>query len=281
MESGENSRTNASPAVFALQGKGKFKFKNWQGPNIPVWTYVPASNDISKLPILIVMHGTNRDADRYRNEWAELAKTHGFIVIAPEFSKKKFPGSSGYNLGGVFTAKTKKLRPEPIWSFSAIEPLFDTVRTALGSEQKQYTLYGHSAGAQFVHRYLFYKPDARVKLYLPANAGWYTLADPLAAYPYGLSQSNISQASLKIALQKDVMILLGDKDNNPNHKHLRRTPEALRQGAHRFARGVYFLRNAQSTADKLGVPLAWRIGVARGAKHSNAQMALAAAPLIE
>ena len=37
--------------------------------------------------------------------------------------------------------------------------------------------------------------------------------------------------------QCPLTILLGEDDNDPNSKYLRRTPEALAQGAHRLARG--------------------------------------------
>ena len=39
---------------------------------------------------------------------------------------------------------------------------FVTVKAATGNRSERYHLYGHSAGAQFVHRFLYFMPDARV-----------------------------------------------------------------------------------------------------------------------
>lgn len=263
-------------------GKDKFVFSNWSGPDIRVWSYIPTKLSPTDLPIVLVMHGVNRDAKRYRDQWAELAEENGLVIIVPEFSKHQFQGAKGYNLGGNLLiqnlADSKNTSPS---AFLALEPLFDMVVGLLQSSQTQYTLYGHSAGAQFVHRFLFHQPTARVKRYLVANAGWYTLADYSEKYPYGLLETQVRPETLKLALQRDVIILLGAKDNNPNHKHLRRTPEAERQGAHRFARGIHFLRNAQAQATALDVTLHWKLGVVANAGHSNSQMAIGAATLID
>lgn len=256
--------------------RGRFVLLDWGGPPIPVWTYVPRRSDAAKLPVVIVMHGVGRDADRYRDEWAALAQLNRFVVVAPEFSTQQFPRSAGYNLGNVFERESGDRIDERNWSFSAIEPLFDAVTRHLNSGQTEYTLYGHSAGSQFVHRFLFYKPDARVKRYITANAGWYTMPDFEEPYPYGLDGAGIDREALKTALQKDVVVLLGDHDDDATHSSLRRTPEAMSQGAHRFARGQSFFDRAKRQALELDVPFNWSMRVVRNAKHSNAEMAIGA-----
>ncbi|TQV86806.1 hypothetical protein FKG94_00225 [Exilibacterium tricleocarpae] len=263
-------------------GKGRFTFTEWKGPAIPVWTYIPTGAEAATLPIAIVMHGTGRDGDRYMEEWAPVAEANRFIAIVPEFSRQHFDGATGYNLGYVFSDETRqRRRDEALWSFSAIEPLFTRVVDALNSDQTHYTLYGHSAGSQFVHRFLFYKPEARVKRFIPANAGWYTLPDTQEPYPYGLLGAGVSEAALKAALQRDVTVLLGDRDIDIAHSSLRRTPEAMRQGENRFERGHVFFERARAKADELGVAFGWQLDIVPGAEHSNRQMAVAAGQLVE
>lgn len=265
-------------ARLAEGGTGAFLFDGWDGPAIPVFFHVPEQSGPDS-PILFVAHGTRRNAEVYRDQWIELADAGGFVVIAPQFNATDFPGSAGYNLGNVF--RDGDAQSQELWSFSALDPLFDAVAGALESSQSGFIFYGHSAGAQFVHRHLLWHADSRVERYLPANAGWYTMPDWGEEYPYGLTMSGLSEDQLAAALQRDVVILLGDRDNDPNHASLRRTPEAMEQGAHRFMRGQAFFAAAEAQAERLGVPFGWQLQIVEGAAHSNDQMAVGARPFIE
>lgn len=258
----------------------RFIFSDWAGPKIPVWVYLPKGVDMKKAPILIMMHGAKRGAHRYLKEWQPLAQNKGVIVIAPEFSKADFPSSKHYNLGYVF-ANDHALRKEEKWTFSSIESIFDTVVLAIKSKQTHYTIYGHSAGSQFVHRYLYYKSNARVKRYIAANAGWYTLPSLNEIYPYGLKNSGVSKEHLKTALSKDVVVLLGDQDTDIHHESLRRTPQAMRQGAQRFARGLSFYEEGLKQAKILGSDFGWKKRIVKGVAHSNGGMAKGAIDLVE
>lgn len=260
----------------------RFMFDDWSGKPIPVWAYVPTGVDVTQAPILFMMHGAKRNPARYLLEWAPHAEERGFIVVAPEFSRKDYYGSRRYNQGNVWRKvdDTYEPRQEKDWSFSAIEPLFDHTVAALDSQQKSYTIYGHSAGSQFVHRFLYYKPEARVKRYLAANAGWYTLPDMDTSWPYGLKDSLVSEDDLKGSLGKNVIVLLGDKDIDMTSKSLRKTPEALAQGEHRYNRGVNFMRVAREQAKVLGVTTRWSAKTVEGVGHYNSGMAAAAAQFV-
>lgn len=271
---------SATEAASLPVGNGEFNFIDWSGPSINVRTYVPESVT-DTTPIVIVMHGNTRDVDRYFDDWSAQGKLNGFVIVVPEFNVDDFEGSARYHLGNVFNAKKGFRRPENKWTFSAIEPLFDQVVASLGGKQASYTLYGHSAGAQFVHRFLYYKPDARVKRAIAANAGWYTLPVYGVSFPYGLDGSGLREKILPAVFARDVVLLLGDADVDPDDESLRQTEEAQRQGPHRYARGVMMYRVAKAKAAKLGVDFNWKLVEVHGAQHSNAQMAPAAAGLVE
>lgn len=259
-----------SQAATMTPGAGRFEFKH-AGKTVPIWYYLPEKAG-PDAPILFVMHGVNRDADRYRNEWQPHAQKFGFVLVAPEFSRAEFPGDDAYNFGG---AVDDQGRPQPPgqWSFNFIEPIFEAVKGASGNRSPQYSMYGHSAGAQFVHRFLYFVPQARVAHVVAANAGWYTLPDPKVNFPYGLHGSGVSDATLKAMLQRPLVLLLGTADTDPNHKNLRRTPEALAQGPYRFARGQNFYHYGQKQAAALGVPLGWKLATAPGIGHHDEGMA--------
>jgi len=267
-------------AGTATAGEEQWQFDGWQGPAIEVRIFVP-EDAIATTPLVIVMHGWSREAQRYFDDWRVLGAENDFIVVVPHFSVKDFPSSWNYNLGNVFERQSRKLLPQSEWTFTAIESIFDAVVAKVGGSQTEYTLFGHSAGSQFVHRFLYYMPDARVKRYLAANAGWYTMPDFDTEYPYGLGGAAISEEQLIAAFQKDVVLMLGREDLDQTDPDLRNTPEAKRQGKNRLARGLTMFDVAKTNAEKLGVDLRWRLVLVDDAGHVNAQMATAAAELVE
>lgn len=258
--------------------RGRFVFSGWDGPPLPVWYQLPEIVTPATR-VVIVMHGVNRDADRYRDEWSGLARANGFILIVPEFGNADFPGSGGYNTG-FFAEADGTPRPRSRWSFAAIEPLFDAVRQRFGTDVARYTLYGHSAGAQFVHRFVMFMPEARIERAITANAGWYTMPDPATPFPYGTRDAPITQQGLARALGKPLTVLLGTADTDTAHPDLRKTDEANRQGPHRLARGQRFYAEGQALAARLAAPFGWTIAFVPGVGHSNALMAQAAARLV-
>lgn len=264
-----------STPVFAE----KYEFAGWPGPAIDVHLFAPDRLQ-ADTPVVIVMHGWSREAERYFKDWKALAEERDFVVVVPHFPVSDFRGSNDYNLGHVFDQGSGDIRPQEQWTFSVIELLFDDVVARLDGAQSEYTLYGHSAGSQFVHRYLYYVPDARVNRYIAANAGWYTMPDFDTEYPYGLEDASIDEDGLRAAFEKDMVVLLGREDTDFDDPDLRNTPEAKRQGKNRLARGLTMYYVAKSNAAKIGAKLNWRVMVVEGADHNNAKMAPTAATLI-
>jgi poly(3-hydroxybutyrate) depolymerase len=271
----------AAPAAAtepATEQAGRFVFNGWDGPPLPVFYQLP-DRVTADTRVVFVMHGVNRDADRYRDEWAMLARHFGFIAVVPQFASSDFPGSLGYNTG-YFTEADGAPRPRSRWSFAAIEPLFDDVRQRFGTQVERYSIYGHSAGAQFVHRYVLFMPEARIEQAIAANAGWYTMPDAEIAFPYGLGATPIGAEGLRAALGKPLTVLLGTADTDRADPDLRKTPEADAQGPHRYARGQAFFARGEAAAAESGAPFAWKLERVAGIAHSNAGMAEAAAALI-
>ncbi|AVS89318.1 alpha/beta hydrolase [Paracidovorax avenae] len=226
-------------------------------------------------PVAIVMHGVNRDADRYLREWTEPAEDAGILVLVPEFTQAKFPERNFYNFGNVVD-ESMRIRPRDQWVFGVVDEAFAVGRKAFGARRERFALYGHSAGAQFVHRYMLMAEASRAGLIISANAGSYTLPNRDANFPWGLANVALTDEDLKRAFERPVVLLLGDKDVNPNHPNLPTDPEAQAQGPYRYARGRYFYDKALAAATRLGVPLRWRLQTVPGVAHSNHGMAAAA-----
>lgn len=259
-------------------GTSSFAFESPNGDKMTVWAYCPERHN-QDTPVLFVLHGTKRNADQYRDAWIEHAKRIGALLLVPEFTKADFPAGEGYQQLNVVTAEGKPL-PREKWACQRIEQLFDFVIQENHLSAKDYYLYGHSAGGQFVHRMMLLMPEARVALAIPANSGWYTLPKLDLAYPEGLDATPADEESLKQVLSKNVVVLLGDADNDPNHKYLPRGRAAMKQGPHRFARGQHFVDTLQKEAARLGIKPQWKVEVVPGVGHSDPKMSPVAAKLI-
>ncbi len=262
-------------------GVGQFTFVDQDGdPDKPIRVfYIKPKRVTPNTPVWLVMHGVNRNAEDYRNNWVELNRRYRALILVPEFSSEDYPGSRAYNLGNMFDEQGQSV-DRSLWSYTVIDRLFDHVVLREGLSSQGYGIFGHSAGAQFVHRLVLFLPDAKVRLAVAANAGWYTMPDPEVPYPYGLADAPSNEDSLRAAFGHSLVVLLGKEDNDPNHKHLRKTPEAESQGPHRLARGHSFFNQASARSQALDVPLAWRCIEVPRVGHSNAHMAPVAAKLM-
>jgi len=222
--------------------------------------------------IVMVMHGVARNASTYRDDWISQADQHGFLLICPEFSRSKFPREAWYNLGGLRRTADRELR-----SFAVPDRVFADARKRFGATAARYSIYGHSAGSQFVHRMMLIAPSALVDRTIAANAGYYTLPVFDTRYPYGLEGTEVSDAQIADFLRLPLVVLLGEADTNPDHPELLRNAEADKQGIQRFARGMNFFDVGKREADRRGVTLGWRVATVPGAGHSNRRMAAGAA----
>ena len=167
-------------------GRSDFIFVDKRGnadKPIRVWVYRP-EKFTADSPIVFVMHGTLRNGETYREPWVPLVEEPGALVVVPEFGLENYRDPRTYQFGNM---RTKSGEPidEAKWTFAAVEHLFDHIKAASGSKCERYFLFGHSAGAQFVHRMVLFQ-HGRIALAVTANAGSYTLPDFETQFPFGL-----------------------------------------------------------------------------------------------
>ena len=80
-------------------GANQFIFQHHDGKltrPVTVWTYRPKQM-VPDARVLFVMHGVQRDGQRYRDEWRAYAEKDSALLLVPEFSVANFPGSGGYS----------------------------------------------------------------------------------------------------------------------------------------------------------------------------------------
>lgn len=266
---------SASAAITIPEGKGVITFRDARGHadrELTVHTYRPARCD-ARCPLQFVLHGVGRNANGYRDYWVEAAERHGFVVVSPLFTREAWGGAAAYNRGGVDATDDRSR-----WAFAAIEHLFDEIADG----RKDYRLFGHSAGGQFVHRFLYFVPNNRASVAVAANAGWYTIPEwrkgkAAFPWPHSLAQAKAGEKEALRALGQRLVVMLGDADTDPAAQDLDRTPGSLAQGANRLERGRYFHRVSSALARDIGVDFRWDLVIVPGVAHSGRLMSAAAA----
>jgi hypothetical protein len=245
---------------------------------IEVYFHIP-SGDITTMPILFSFHGASRNADDYRDFWIDMANDNNFIVIAPQFSDDYYPGlGDDYLMGNVYvdgdnpTPQTRN--PENEWTFSVIDPLFDLIVNDINGTQTGYKAWGHSGGAQFLHRLLMFLPESRVEIAVCSNAGWYTVPEYGISFPYGIDNSEIYESDLINIFSNKLIVHLGENDNDPNSAGLRHNNVLdNQQGLNRFDRGNYFYNYSMSFAEEINVFFNWELYTVPNVGHNAQEMA--------
>ncbi len=262
-------------------GKQSFSYNELEGlKNKPlkVWFYSPTDRP-DTLPVVIMLHGAERNSSNYLDQWMPAADLYKLVIIAPEFSKEDYKGSEKYNLGNVYNEKQQQMNPTDEWTFSIIEPLFDFVKSKTNNQSAGYYLSGHSAGSQFVHRFLYFVPNNRVIKAVAANAGWYTMPDIKTAFPYGLKNTNVTADDLKKDYAKEVFIVLGENDTDTSSSLFQKEPVFNLQGLNRFERGLNYFAVSKQKAEELNTAFNWQLITVPGVAHSNKEIAKIAAAL--
>lgn len=267
-----------SVQVFPANVRSSFTYESAGNPDIRVYVIVPASlNADSKL--VSVYHGSGRTPDTFILRWDPWVELNDYIAIAPEFSSADWPGSRSYNLGNMFTGNdgAGSLNPESQWSFTIANDIALKVMDEFGLNDDEYDAWGHSAGGQFVHRMMIFRPDAPIRFAFPANPGWWTEPSLDVDYPYGLRHPSLSYTQQDILdwTNRPMIILIGENDTDLND--VRTTPEANAQGANRFERAQYmFDRGLDANPANL-----WEHRIIPGCGHSTVCMAPPAQDFLE
>jgi pimeloyl-ACP methyl ester carboxylesterase len=150
--------------------------------------YVPTMLT-EKTEILVLVHGTPKDlspeknAEFYAASWKEFAEAHNFILIAPAFDQENF--SSRY--GDHAMSGYRGLFGREIGADEWVIRLVEACRQATEISNEQFYLYGHSAGGQFVSRFLVTHPET-IQRAVITSAATYPQPDADIQWPFGMDQ---------------------------------------------------------------------------------------------
>lgn len=116
--------------------------------------YVPEDYDehgSDRWPLAVIVHGTERGMQVYRDGFADFAERHGVIVLAPLFPVGiTGPGDlSSYKL----------LRAGDLHYDAVLLAMVAEMQAKYRIEGDRVLMYGFSGGGHFTHRFLYAHPD--------------------------------------------------------------------------------------------------------------------------
>jgi hypothetical protein len=292
---------------LARSGTGAFTMPGGLGHERDLITvnYHRPSNFRADSRILIVLPGSGRDGDEYRDAWIETANSKGVFVAALTYPERAYDFAA-YQLGGVVrnleirnmpvgsdgsTPSVVRLRDEDLrfeintnkesWLFHDFDRVFESIKRATGSTMNHYDIFGHSAGAQILHRHVLFHPNSRADRIVAANAGFYTLPDLQTPQILGLKGTGVTAKSLQQSFASKLTLLLGELDNSGEEGGINlHTPLIDKQGIGRLDRGRYFYRTSEAIAKRAGAPFMWRLQTVPGVGHDFRKMSKSAATVL-
>ncbi len=237
---------------------------------IDIFYYIPEEGDIKTMPVLLAMHGAARDAKELIQAMSAEAKAKKVMVFAPRFDLKLYP-ISDYQEVGIMTAD-KQLKKESERTTALVDKIFEFILAHSESNAQKFDIYGHSAGGQFVHRFMLFCDSRYVNRAMAGSPGFYTLPDTTISYPYGLKSTPFAnEKAIRAFLAKNITLHLGTKDTL-RETFLKTTPEAEKQGRNRYERGEYFYRYLQQIAAENKWKFNWTKVVTPDVPHDSRLM---------
>lgn len=208
------TRLNGSPRPLFIDAGG--------APKREYYAFVPLECSPTAEPLILV-HGISRNAAELILRFADLAERFGIPLIAPLFRQETY----GHYQQAIDSKRALR-------SDLALCDILEDSACRFGLRTRRIALFGFSGGAQFAHRFSLIHPQ-RIRVCIPASAGWYTMPDTTQKWPLGLAGmpgGPLDQAARTVPFH----LIVGQRDRYEDVA-LRRDAELDRlQGADRRSR---------------------------------------------
>ncbi len=223
--------------------------------------YVPQRGG-ANAPVFVTVHGISRNAREHAERFASFAERYGVVLIAPYFSKDRFPDYQ--RLGRKGKGERADL---------ALDRIVAEVGYLTGAQTGKLFLFGYSGGAQFVHRYALAHPERVAKVVLGAP-GWYTFPDPTVKYPKGIAQTKgLPDVTFDPAgfLAIPTCVLVGERDVRQDVALNKSPTIAQQQGSTRLERGEHWVAAMTRAAEVQGLKTSYTFQTLPRSRHSFTQ----------
>ena len=250
-------------------------YASWDKPDVEILYRLPKEiNENTK--VIFIIHGNSRDVERYINLWLEPSKDKNVILVAPHFTRSNY---SNFGTLQIARSSGKILKNQSNNLKNSLSLFFTYFKNKYNLQTSTYSIFGFSAGSQFAHRYLLFSDDIQVDRVVLGSAGWYTFFNN-EPYPYGMRNMPIERERYEWYLSREVLFILGAKDNDPNHESLNNSKGAKQQGSNRFERGQNYFKNLVIFSEENKIAFRWRYKVIEDLDHSTSAISENAFPFL-
>ncbi len=201
--------TDQTSRLFAHYQLGKTTIFSAPDNRFCYSLYVPLRYeelDPASIKILVLVHGTGRMQELYRDLFAEFAEYHNCLIVAPLFPADVLGDG---NMSGYKYIKEGDIRYDRV-----LIDIVARVSEQYGVDASRMMMFGFSGGAHFVHRFLMIHPE-RILAASVAAPGIVTLLDENLPWWVGIgdAESVLGQAIVPEAVANiPVQLVVGGAD---------------------------------------------------------------------
>ena len=269
-------------SIAFFQSLAAFETKNttfavWNNSDVELFYTLPEEIN-NQTQVLFIVHGGARDSEKYLDIWKKFTEHKNIILVAPEFKRADYEDYEYLNISDDYGVLNKNLNEH---LHNSLSIFFSFFKSKYNLEIDTYKLYGHSGGAQFVHRLLLFSDYDNVSSAVIAGARSYTFLNN-ENYPYGLKESNhLSDKKIKRYLSQRVTFLIGNQDIKKFESSKKNNIQGkAMQGNNRFEVGINYFNNLITVSERQKIPLRWKFQIAKGVAHDNEKMSLLASEIL-
>lgn len=217
--------------------------------------------------LLVSVHGISRNAGAHARALAALADELGLVLVAPHFSRSRFPDYQRMGrprrLGAGGRADRMLLR------------IVHAVRADFGLPAQPFLLVGHSGGAQFALRFAL-AHAAHVAGYVLSAPGSYCWPDMALRFPLGAAPSRAFpdlRPSFAALLRRPGLVLVGARDVERGDALRQGQRIDAQQGHTRIERAQRWVAAMQQCAAERGIAAAVTLHTVAGCGHDFGELA--------
>lgn len=234
-------------------------------PRCSFCLYVPSGyvhGETTALDAVVVVHGSDRPAERWRDALVGFAEQHQVLIVAPLFPA---------GLVVPFELENYKLwQPEFLRSDLVLLDILDTVRERWRIELSSVHLHGFSGGAQFAHRFLLLHPGELTSVSIAAPGAVTRIDDRFGwwAGTRDIEERFGRPVDLAAMRRVDVQLVVGSDDTDPDEPHVPEDSPLWVEGANEA--GVTRVDRLHALAadyEAHGIP--YRLDVVPGGVHDE------------